>query len=241
MATDAAAEKEKLWTETLPPPDVTDAKAKQWVLEVLNKNVMSKVVFQVPGLKYGFNPELFKQVRLRVQFSDIRVYERDGGNARLMDLFGYIDLPDDAAYFRDLDIMVVKAASRDIYYEAIVVHECVHAALDMFGANGSPLKVSTAMSESVAYIAQAVYARASYEALGFKNKDNPFEDSSDGQMQAIFDKAWEISAKILGGATRVTDADIAVLVGLVPNTMTYKNKPKFVNYNGVAERPWWCE
>lgn len=236
----AEADKENLWCNVLPIPDVTDEKAKQWVLGVLNKDVMARVDFHIRGLKVGITPFLFNQIRLRVKFSDIRVYERDGVGARQMVSTGHIDLPDDAAYFRDLDVMVVKASGSDIYHEAIVVHECVHAALDMMGENGSPLRVSTALSEAAAYIAQAVYARAAYEAAGFMNKDNPFEDSSDASMQQIFDTAWTISAAILGGNKIVNDADLATLTGLVPATMTYKNKPQFVDYNGIALRPAHC-
>ena len=238
--TTAEEEKKQLWCNTLPEPDVKDAKAKKLVMDTLNKDVMAKVEFYASGLKFGCTPESYKQVKLRVQFDDIRIYEREGTAAWGMNLFGMIDLPSDAAYFRDLDIMIVRGGGTDIYHQAIIVHECTHAMLDMFGSKGKPLTVTTALSESVAYIAQAVYAKASYDALGFTNKACPFEDSGDASQQQVFGKAWEVAGKILGGAKRVDDADLATMLGLIPATNTYKHKPTNISFNGIAQRPASC-
>ncbi|MEX2188853.1 MAG: hypothetical protein WD875_18740 [Pirellulales bacterium] len=235
----AEAEKKQPWC-SLPEPDVRDGKAKQLVLDTLNKDVMKKVDFYISGLKFGCNPESLKQVKLRVQFDDIRVYERNGTAAWAMSMMGIIDLPSDAAYFRNHDLMVIKAASNDIYHQAIIVHECTHAMLDMFGSKGSPLKVTTARSEAMAYIAQAVFAKASYAAIGFPDKAIIFEDSSDTFLQQVFDKAWEIAGKILGGSKRVDDTDLTTLLGLIPKTKTYMNKPTFIEFNGIALRPASC-
>ncbi len=226
--------------DTLPEPKVADAKAKKLVMDVLNKGVMNRVEFYMSGVKFGCTPDSLKQVKLRIQFDDIRVYEREGVAAWWMNLFGTIDLPSDAAYYRDKDIMVIRAKGNDIYHQAIIVHECVHAMLDMFGAKGKPLTVTTASSESMAYIAQCVYARACYEELGFMDKACPFEVKKDPNLQQVFDKAWEISAKILGGTKRVDAADEAKMVGLVPVTKLYKHKPVNVDFNGIALRPASC-
>lgn len=238
--TSAEADKKQTWCNTLPEPGVADAKAKKLVMDTLNKDVMAKVEFYVSGLKFGCTPESYKQIKLRVQFDDIRVYEREGANAWGMSLFGLIDLPSDAAYYRDLDIMVIRASGTDIYHQAIIVHECTHAILDMFGSKGKPLSVSTARSEAVAYIAQAVYARASYDALGFKNKSNPFDGGKDAHLQKVFDTAWDIAAKILAGNKRVEDADLTKIMDSIPKSNTYKNKPKNIDFNGIALRPASC-
>lgn len=234
----AEAEKKQLWCETLPEPGVKDAKAKQVVMDTLNKDVMAKVEFYTSGLKFGCTPESYKQIKLRVKFDDIRVYEREGAVAWGMSLLGLIDLPSDAAYFRDLDIMIVRAGTT-VWHEALIVHECTHAMLDMFGSKGKPLTVTTALSESVAYIAQAVFAKASYDAMNVDG-GKVFEDTSDASLQQVYDKAMEIAAKILAGTKRVDNADLAVLLGLIPQTKTYKNKPTSINFNGIALRPASC-
>jgi hypothetical protein len=75
---------------------------------------------------------------------------------------------------------------------ALVIHEATHAVCDFQAA-----KMDVAASESIAYIAQCLYARA--------NTTSTDPDarlfSDDAAKDKVFEVAWRIAGKIIGGGT----------------------------------------
>ncbi|HYZ84132.1 MAG TPA: hypothetical protein VE621_07000 [Bryobacteraceae bacterium] len=109
---------------------------------------------------------------------------------------------------------------------ALIVHEAVHAALDM--KNAGELYVSE--SEAAAYLAQAVYALEI-----FPEGDVLLDSNGDPTMQAVFDRASEI-AVALKAKKKLSELSMEVyaLEAAVSNSSKYTttagNKS---GYNGV--------
>jgi len=82
--------------------------------------------------------------------------------------------------------------------QALIVHEVTHAVMD-FQAK----KVDVATSESIAYIAQCLYARANSTSTDPEDRLYSENDAKD----KVFDVGWKIAGKILDGGT-VEQADV---------------------------------
>lgn len=73
--------------------------------------------------------------------------------------------------------------------DALIIHECTHAVYDVANT-----RMSTAVSESIAYIVQCQF-------LLVKRGDGKRLTSSNKAKDLVFELAWKIAAKIQGGTS----------------------------------------
>jgi hypothetical protein len=107
---------------------------------------------------------------------------------------------------------------------ALIIHEATHAVCDFFSA-----RMDIATSESIAYIAQCVYARA--------NSTSTDPDarlySSDAAKDKVFEIGWRIAGKILGGGS-VDSTDCNDMRAAVKGHPLYaKNATDLAVYDGT--------
>lgn len=107
--------------------------------------------------------------------------------------------------------------------KALIVHETTHAVCD-FQAK----KMDVAQSESIAYIAQCLYARA--------NSNNTDPDarlySEDEAKDKVFEIGWRIAGKIISGG-KVDSTDVADMRGAVSGHPYYaSNASSAAGYDG---------
>jgi hypothetical protein len=105
--------------------------------------------------------------------------------------------------------------------KALVVHECVHAMYDLSGK-----KMSGAVSEAIAYIAQSQYI---YANCGPKKRLT----SRNSQMDMIFKYSWAIAACIQEDK-KVEESDKKNLLSAISGHPYYcKNANSDAGFNGV--------
>ncbi|MBS1795938.1 MAG: hypothetical protein JSS81_18945 [Acidobacteria bacterium] len=104
---------------------------------------------------------------------------------------------------------------------ALVVHECVHAVYDVVSQ-----KMTTAISEAIAYIVQCQYVYANAGPGKRLSSKDPKKDS-------VFQKAWMIAAAIQEGKT-FTKLDKSNLIAAVSEHPYYaKNATADAGFDGV--------
>jgi hypothetical protein len=110
-----------------------------------------------------------------------------------------------SSYGYGLDTIYLHFGVADsISREAMIVHEATHAMFDFQGK-----KMDIATSESLAYIAQCLYARANDPG----SSDPDYRIYSEGDKDKVFEVGWQIAGKLLGNGniepddvTRMRDA-----------------------------------
>jgi len=105
--------------------------------------------------------------------------------------------------------------------EALVIHECTHAACDIAGKT-----VVVSHSEAAAYVAQCLYFYYINEAALASGKTPTFNDP-------ILKAAWDV-ATIARQNSSLSNQDIATLIAEISKHPTYKDRAtQDVNYDGV--------
>lgn len=106
--------------------------------------------------------------------------------------------------------------------EALIVHECSHAAMDIAAKT-----VRVSHSEAAAYVAQCLYFYFRNEAAFSSGARTPTFAS------AILTAAWDVATKARANP-KLADDDIAPLLTAIANDSTYKDRhDKDEKFDGV--------
>lgn len=107
--------------------------------------------------------------------------------------------------------------------EALIIHECVHAAADL-----SALAVKIGLDEAAAYVAQCLYFYYRNEAeLKRPGKRVDFDN------KPILEEAWKV-ATLARSKNKLSDRDIAQLLWVISQHRLYKKNHTFKRpYDGV--------
>jgi hypothetical protein len=191
-----------------PAEDSTDKLANTFVRFVLRDPRIGFINFGLTG--YWIYSGLFDAVRERIEAGGIAVYSKPSTGTAEYD--SYIN-----ALFVPLE--------NSITARALIIHECVHAGLDILKAK----KIRVVDDESLAYIAQSIYA--------IKNKTSNPEirilGSEDYNMNEVFKHAWDLALRLLAGE-RPANSDFDPLRQAILSTPKYGHAYNHANYDGVA-------
>ncbi|MEN8148671.1 MAG: hypothetical protein ABFS86_02540 [Planctomycetota bacterium] len=154
------------------------------VLLVLENDEIAEIDFHW-GNRH-ITPRVYRQVQEAIAAGHIEVV--------------HADQADSSSYFSQQDrIALQHTDTESIPRRAMIVHEATHAGCDL-----RRWQMDVGNSESIAYLAQCIYARA--------QTDNPVVmrlQSSTAQNDDVFDQAWHMAEDVLErGVNRWTeDAD----------------------------------
>jgi hypothetical protein len=132
---------------------------KDQVVRILNERAVGKIDFHLQSLQICGRG--LREVGGRIRRGDIEVYH-------------YAKLKAPARYFPKRDAIVVRTVGDDIASKGMIVHEAIHALLDLKKAVDT-----TALSDEVAaYIAQVIYLLHSGETeKDFSDSDRVFKET----------------------------------------------------------------
>lgn len=106
--------------------------------------------------------------------------------------------------------------------EALIVHECIHAAVDLSKVQG----LMEADNEGAAYIGQCMYAQQKMTTPGARLY------SENAARDLVFERAWDIADKLLQG-TSVTPYEYQRLRTAIHGHPWYPNSRDVHNYDGI--------
>ena len=193
-----------------PVEDSDDQLAKALVLTVLQNPALGYINFGLAG--YWISQTLFNAVRDRINGGGIAVYARPSSSSK-------------AEYNSALNALYVPY-SNEVTKLALILHECVHAGLDLLKAT----KIRVVDDEALAYISQCIFVS--------KNKTaNPeirtVGDDEDWYMNQVFDKAWAIAMQLIRGEIPSTSEYNELRTALL-STAKYGHGYDYAGYNGIG-------
>jgi hypothetical protein len=172
-----------------------------------DSDVMKIKTFSFSGI--GFDIKTFPVLKTAIEQDKIKV-EYDSSKSGMAEY----------DYKTNTIITGIKIAI-DYSETALIVHECVHAVYDVVGQ-----KMSTAISEAIAYIVQCQYV---YAAAGPGKRLS----SSSSTKDAVFKYAWAIAACIQEGKP-IDKLDKSNLISAVSAHPFYaKNATSDAGFDGV--------
>lgn len=122
---------------------------------------------------------------------------------------------------KDRNTIVIRKPEAGPAARALIVHEAVHAVMDIRGLRG----MGTAKSEALAYLAQAIYRRSAGQ------KDPPFEGCRGPAEKMICGMSWYLAEKIEAGDT-ITPTEYAIFKAQIVSHPKYRADTS-PGYNGV--------
>ena len=105
--------------------------------------------------------------------------------------------------------------------DALIVHECTHAVYDV-----AKTKMSTAISEAIAYIVQCQY-------LLVKRGDGKRLTSPSKAKDLVFELAWKMAAKIQQGAKPSLSEQNALQAAMAQHPYYMANAAGDAGFDGV--------
>lgn len=180
------------------------------IIAVLSKPEVAKIDFTLSAIK--IDGSSFKRVRTAIQQAKIKVvYSSDLGKA--VAKYNYI---------KNTITVGFSAVKKDGDLEALVVHECTHAACDIAGK-----KLLVVESEAAAFVAQCLYFYHLNAAELAKPGVSPtFADP-------ILKAAWAVAAKARSKSV-LSSADIEPLTAAVTMHAKYKSRhSELETYDGI--------
>lgn len=182
------------------------------VRSVLSRPETSKINFSLGGM--SIEPSSFRMVKAKILGGQIDVvHDRS--------------LPAKVAKYRSLENTLhlsttfrLNGISSD--QEALIIHECVHAAADL-----SAHAVTVGLDEAAAYVAQCLYFYYRNEAALKRPGVRPtFND-------AVLQEAWKVAA-LARSKKKLSDRDIGQLLFVISQHRLYKKTHTFTQpYDGV--------
>lgn len=192
---------------------------KAMVLQVLNRNeIVNKINFKI-GLAY-VNPRYYQRMKDAISDGKIRVVHASGmsSSGKYDDGLNKLKLK-----FNTLS----NNSSKKVAREALIFHECTHAALDI---RGLPRMILHA--EACGYLAQWLYT---YYRMPGEFDSGSVTPPSNG----IHGAAWEVAKMLIdkraNGAMQVavTDYESKSLFNAIRSSGLYPNYESNTKYNGV--------
>ena len=182
------------------------------VRSVLSRPETAKINFSVGGMM--IEPSSFRMVKEKILGGQIDVvYDRSlaAKVAKYRPLENTLHL---STTFR------IDGISTD--QEALIIHECVHAAADL-----SALAVKIGLDEAAAYVAQCLYFYYRNEAALKRQGVRPtFTDP-------ILEEAWKVGT-LARSKNKLSDRDIGQLLWVISQHRLYKKNHTFTRpYDGV--------
>jgi hypothetical protein len=183
---------------------------KKMVMAVLSKPEVAKIKFTLETIKIGSSS--FQLVKSKIQGNKIKV----GYSAKLgTGVAKY-------SYKKNTLSLGFKSIGGNADKEALIVHECTHAACDIAGK-----AMLLTHSEAAAYVAQALYFYYRNEVVLSKPGVKPTF------VSALLREAWEVATKARANPKLGKD-DIKKLLGLIAKHPLYKKRhSKTEAYDGV--------
>lgn len=192
---------------------------KAMVLQVLNRNeIVKKINFKI-GLCY-VNPRYYQRVKDAISDGKIRVVHASG-----MSSSGKYD--DGSNKLKLKFSSLSNNSSKKVAREALIFHECTHAALDI---RGLPRMILHA--EACGYVAQWLYSY--YRMPGAFDSGSATPPSN-----GIHGAAWEVAKMIIdkranGDAqTVVNEYESESLFSAIRSSGQYPNYESNTKYNGL--------
>lgn len=111
-------------------------------------------------------------------------------------------------------LYIKHISANSISRQALIVHETTHALFDFKAA-----KMDIAASESIAYIAQCLYARAN--SANSDPEARLYDEKS--SKDKVFEVGWEIAGKLLNGGSLSSD-DVSKMRSAVSQHPYYASK-----------------
>jgi hypothetical protein len=114
------------------------ARLKKFIVDILREPAVGKIDFHLQTVQV--NGSGLRDIARIIQKGDIQIY-----------LYG--GLSSEAKYFPKRDALAVKSMSNELAFKGLIVHEAVHALLDLKKAS----RMTVLSNEVAAYIAQVLY------------------------------------------------------------------------------------
>ena len=196
-------------------PIVNNAAARINVLAALADPGIKSVSFDQGGM--SVRPSSFAEVAKAIEDTriDVIVVEK-------LSSAGVYDAAKDRIELRAPEV-------NSITRKALVVHECLHAWMDVRALKN--IKVKT--SEAAAYLAQCIFARS--------KADDPKDEevrlySDDAKMDAVFKKAWAMAGSVVLHKKNPPAGEFSALEDLVAKTASYSHEANDkAKWNGVPK------
>lgn len=174
---------------------------------------IKKIVFDQGGM--SVRPSCFAEVAKAITGGRIKVVV-----VKNLSTTGVYDAAVDRIELKSAEVTSVTR-------KALIVHECLHAWMDIAAIKN--MKVKT--SEAAAYLAQCIFARA-------KASDPKDEEirlySEDDKMDKVFAKAWSMAGEVVLNNANPAASDFTALEGLVEATKKYSHEANSnAKWNGV--------
>ena len=114
--------------------------------------------------------------------------------------------------------------------KALIVHECLHAWMDLQAIKTMKIKTS----EAAAYLAQCIFARAKLDDPA--DTETRLYDDEDAAMDDVYVKAWSMAGDVLLRGQNPSNADFAELEDRVARTVQYSREANHrAKWNGVPK------
>lgn len=184
--------------------------AESYIIEFLKETSVQKMKdFNFAGI--GFSPKVFPVLAQMIDDDKIEVEYEDG-------------LKGQAAYDYAKNTLFVSFTKPDsLTKKALLIHECTHAVYDVVKQ-----KMNVQTSESIAYIAQCMYARI-HAAPGSPRLQNP----NDSVRDEVFKVGWEIAGSILDGKSVSLSEQTAMISAVSKHPFYSGNFAASAGFNGV--------
>ncbi len=184
--------------------------AESYIIDFLKESSVQKMKdFSFAGI--GFSPKVFPVLAQVIDDDKIEV-EYDSS------------LKGQAAYDYAKNTLYVNFVKPDsLTKKALLIHECTHAIYDCVKQ-----KMNVQTSESIAYIAQCMYARIHAPAGSPR-----LQNASDSVRDEVFKVGWDIAGSIIGGNS-VSLAEQTAMISAVSKHPFYSgNFAASAGFNGV--------
>lgn len=182
--------------------------AKRLVLSILNDSDVQKIKsFSFGGI--GFDPKTFPVLAGYVDRGKIKVDDSGKDGSAEYD------------YRTNTIILGFSWSHFDYVKEALVAHECTHAVYDV--AN---FKISTAISESIAYLVQCQY-------LLVKRGDGKRLVGDTRQKDLVFELAWKMAARMQQGIKPTQSEQNALQSAVAKHPYYMSNAAADAGFDGV--------
>lgn len=142
----------------------------------------------------------------------------------------------DGVYYPGCNMMHFKSTSNSTENKGLMVHECVHLALDITRATG----ISRAVSEGLAYIAQCVYCQLYSSSMPSGEADEAliFSEANDIAVNIIDQAMKALMRNDQPGRYRVPAESAGSLISAITSSGRYRNSEHqhMDEYDGVRDR-----
>lgn len=166
----------------LPPPTESDGLCLEAVRIALKSPAVMRMDFDLPGTGRHFNSSSLRKVATHLAMP----HDAHGR----IEVRHNSDLGRGAKYFIGDNLMQLGFAGSGSYDDyALILHEWVHAAMDL-----ENWEIQDRFAEAAAYVAQMIYLQY-YPAAGYTKPPT----SSDQQMRSIFYSAWWAAKTLQSG------------------------------------------